>query len=282
MGYGRDLLSWFLIFSIYFPLNVFAEETSKDESKGILFSIGEWFIKQSGHSYEDVEERYVGCVKNNDSIRKVKKDIKAKHLEQVKVGDIPIVDGRSIRMNMFELLATGCKGNLKMVNERYKLEEGDLTPKKEEIVTEFESTYDKRFRELAFQKLTVSNVVKTRITEYQNKIEVNLGERLSHSKNYPTVVLDEPTKIEFEKSGGTLEKGEYKYSYTVTKNEDKSLKVEFEGKTAEVWNHMDVGRKTSFAFVATCPSLEQLEQNSINEQSKSDTLKLREAIFEDK
>ncbi len=247
-----------------------------------MFSLGEFFLSLSGHSYMELEQRFENRAGACSEIVQAKPSSLSPSEKPVKVDDVPAIDGRSIGMTLLDLLASGCRGNLKLVHERFRIEENGVSPNKTEVKTDFESTYDKTFRDLVFMKARSNAPFLKELNphdRYQNKLEIKLGDRLGHTRHFQNVILDEETNIDFQHSGGTLQKGEYSYRYKVTKNEDKKLRVELEGTTAEAWNHNNTGLKTAFAFVAQCMSLEELESNSLKAQEQKEKLKLENAVF---
>lgn len=279
---------WPNILILFVSFSCWGIEAPTRAEKGVLFNIGEWFLKKSGHSYEDVEERYVGAVKNCSALEKLTEGFgrsrPSQAFKQVNLNDIDRVNGRSIGMTIFDLLKSGCSGNMKMSQQKFKTDNSEVVSSNEEIDTEIQTSYDNSFRSLTIIKKTNSTLNPAgfdRRDTFRNRIDVRLEDNLGgRERTLSNVILDEEQEVEFERGGGTLVKGEYKYKYIVTKNEDKTLRVSLEANSAEAWSHNQTGKKTSLAMIVNCQSLEDLEQNSAGQRELKDSLRLQNAVFE--
>lgn len=276
----------FLLLSV--SLFSWGQELPARVEKGMLFAIGEWFLKKSGHSYEDIEERYVGSIKNCDALEVLTQGMESSKssnpFKKITVDDIDRVNGRSIGITIIDLLKSGCTGNMKMSRKNFSTENSEVMSSNEEIDTEIQTGFDRSFRNLEIIKRSNSLLNPNGFDRnyiFKNRIDVRLEDDFSgRGTTLPNVTLDKKEEISFERSGGTLIKGEYEYKYTVTKNEDKTLRVSLEANTSQAWSHNKTGRKISLAMIVNCQSLENLEQNSAEIRDLKDTLKLQRAVFD--
>lgn len=253
--------------------------------KGIWFKVGEFFLGMSGHSYEALETQISSLQMNTNNCLNMstklqaalgarEKDIQScKEYERFKESP----EARNIGFNVMDVLAAGCKGHIKLTKDRFGSNSSAEGQKTEEKDTTFESKFDQQWRSVQFTDEKKSIAADRAWSHYEKRIDLKLDSAFRGGQGLPSVVLGQMYEINDEKSGGTLEKGTYKYKYNITKNANSQLEVVMEGETREQWNHMPIGEKNVFKFSCVGKTLDEL--NAMASTPNKDDQAIKNKVF---
>lgn len=233
---------------LFYTFSAFAQE------KGFLFSLGEKILNIAGFSYKELEQKLAKlttvdnerkeCLFNLSEREKDLKDCPA--YESFKAPPFE----RGIGFNVKDIMGAGCAGHIKMTTKRFDKFRGNS-----EGSFEAEISIEKEGQSLAIRnpkKVIVPNT-------YSDKIDITLFD-FKIKTSPPNITLNRFYESQDESSGGSLDKGVYKYKYVVAKNTENKLEINFEGEQAEQLQSGMLELQSSYKIFCVSKSIEELEK----------------------
>ncbi len=280
------------LIALSFFIFLFAPAKAHGQERGLFYSLGEYLLRKSGHSYEDVEERLQGLEKHCHEIKVIKttpalvkeQEIMSKPRKAmpVTIEELDLEAGESLGMTVLDLLASGCSGLISQRTEFYRGDPAHNPPIIEESNTEFLSFYYKRLRSnVIMKKIEIASTLNELSVAdiFRNRLELDQLIGKSYASYFPSVILGKQTQFGFARThknrSGEAQSLEYKYDYTVSEKEDSSLHIQLDASVTTV----ESKRIESFKLQGNCRSLAQIEAGLPDQLEQLGTEQIEKAVF---